>query len=86
MSLRAEDLVAAGLAAPERLDEMRRVADRFAVALTGDVAALIDRAAHHLAGGSGSRQPARPHQRYRRSQFGGWSRGSSAKASCSRIV
>jgi lysine 2,3-aminomutase len=40
--LRAEDLVSAGLAAPERLDEMRRVADRFAVALTEDVAALID--------------------------------------------
>ena len=42
MSLRAEDLVAAGLAASERLDEMRRVADRFAVALTADVAGLID--------------------------------------------
>jgi lysine 2,3-aminomutase len=42
VSLRVEDLVSAGLAAPERLDEMRRVADRFAVALTDDVAALID--------------------------------------------
>jgi lysine 2,3-aminomutase len=42
VNLRAEDLVSAGLAAPERLDEMRRVADRFAVALTEDMAALID--------------------------------------------
>jgi lysine 2,3-aminomutase len=42
VSLRAEDIVSTGLAAPERLDEVRRVADRFAVALTEDVAALID--------------------------------------------
>ena len=42
VSLRAEDLASAGLAATERLDELRRVADRFAVALTEDVAALID--------------------------------------------
>jgi lysine 2,3-aminomutase len=44
VTLRADDLVARGLAAPERLGEMRRVAERYAVALTGDVAALIDRA------------------------------------------
>ena len=43
MTLRLEDLAAAGLVAAERLDEMRRVAERFAVALTEDVAALIDR-------------------------------------------
>ena len=42
MALRSEDLVEQGLVAPERLDEMRRVADRFSVALTDDVATLID--------------------------------------------
>jgi lysine 2,3-aminomutase len=42
VTLRAEDLASAGLVAPERLDEVRRVADRFAVALTEDVAARID--------------------------------------------
>ena len=41
-TLRAEDLVSAGLAAPTRLEEIRRVADEFAVALTADVAAMID--------------------------------------------
>ena len=34
MTQRAHDLVEAGLVAPERLDELRRVAERFAVALT----------------------------------------------------
>src|SRR5229473_1295687 len=38
----ARGLVARGLVAPERLDELRRVADNFAVALTQDVAGLID--------------------------------------------
>ena len=42
MILRADDLVEAGLVAPARLDEVRRVAEQFAVALTPDVAALID--------------------------------------------
>jgi lysine 2,3-aminomutase len=42
MTLRADDLVEAGLIAPERLDEVRRVAGQFAVALTDEVAALID--------------------------------------------
>jgi len=42
LTLRVKDLAAAGLVAPERLDEARRVAERFAVALTDDVAALID--------------------------------------------
>jgi len=42
MTLRADDLVEAGLVAPERLDEVRRVAAQFAVALTDEVAALID--------------------------------------------
>lgn len=42
MTLRADDLVEAGLVAPERLDEVRRVAEQFAVALTDEVAALID--------------------------------------------
>jgi lysine 2,3-aminomutase len=40
--MRVEDLVARGVVAPERLDEMRRVAERFSVALTDDVAELID--------------------------------------------
>jgi lysine 2,3-aminomutase len=43
VTLRAGDLASAGLVARERLGELRRVADRFAVALTEDVAALIDR-------------------------------------------
>jgi lysine 2,3-aminomutase len=42
MTLRADDLVEAGLISPERLDEVRRVAQQFAVALTDEVAALID--------------------------------------------
>src|SRR5215469_2141214 len=41
-TLRAEDLVAAGLAVSAPLEEIRRVADKFAVAITADVAALID--------------------------------------------
>jgi lysine 2,3-aminomutase len=39
---RVDAFVANGLVAPERLDEIRRVAEEFAVALTEDVAALID--------------------------------------------
>ena len=39
---RAEELVAAGLVEPERLGEIRRVARRYAVALTPEMAALID--------------------------------------------
>jgi lysine 2,3-aminomutase len=42
VSLRAGDLVDAGLIAPERFGEVRRVAERFQVALTDEVAALID--------------------------------------------
>jgi lysine 2,3-aminomutase len=42
LTLRAADLLAAGLVAPERLDEVRRVAAQFQVALTDEVAALID--------------------------------------------
>jgi lysine 2,3-aminomutase len=41
-TLHAEDLVPAGLAGSARLEEIRQVADEFAVALTADVAALID--------------------------------------------
>jgi lysine 2,3-aminomutase len=37
-----EDFVARGLVAPERLAEIRRVAERFSIALTADMAALID--------------------------------------------
>ena len=44
MPLGVDDLVSHGLLAPERLDEVRRVAERYAVALTGDVAGLIDAA------------------------------------------
>lgn len=39
---RPEDIVARGLAAPERLDEIRQVAEQFSLAVTRDVAALID--------------------------------------------
>jgi len=39
---RPEELVAAGLIAPERAAEIAAVADRYAVAITRDVAALID--------------------------------------------
>ncbi|HTW54691.1 MAG TPA: lysine-2,3-aminomutase-like protein [Stellaceae bacterium] len=42
MTLGAGDLVDAGLVAPERLGELQRVAARFQVALTEEVAALID--------------------------------------------
>ncbi len=42
MTLRTENLVSAGLVKRGRLDEIRRVADRFAVAVTEDMAALID--------------------------------------------
>src|SRR5439155_9359591 len=41
-TLLAEDLVPAGLVETGRLEEIRRVAEEFAVALTTDVAALID--------------------------------------------
>ena len=40
--LGAEDFVAAGLAEPGQLREIRRVAGQFAVALTADMAELID--------------------------------------------
>src|SRR4051812_40643353 len=36
------DLVERGLVAPERIGELRRVAERFSVAITDDMAALID--------------------------------------------
>ena len=42
MALRSRDLVAVGLLAPERAEELRRVAEKFAVAVTDDMAALID--------------------------------------------
>lgn len=42
MTLRPDDLAGAGLVAPERRGELRRVAERFQVALTDEVAALID--------------------------------------------
>ncbi|MBV9016483.1 MAG: lysine 2,3-aminomutase, partial [Alphaproteobacteria bacterium] len=42
MALDVEDLAERGLVPPERLGELRRVAANFAVALTDDVAALID--------------------------------------------
>jgi lysine 2,3-aminomutase len=42
LSLDIEDLAERGLVPPERLDALRRVAENFAVALTEDVAALID--------------------------------------------
>ncbi len=42
MTLRTEDLVTRGLVAPEQLDGLRRVAEQFAVAVTEDMAALID--------------------------------------------
>src|SRR5260370_5460732 len=37
------ELIGAGLAAPERLGELERVAARYAVAITPDIADLIDR-------------------------------------------
>ncbi|HEV2335949.1 MAG TPA: lysine-2,3-aminomutase-like protein [Stellaceae bacterium] len=42
MTLHTADLVARGLVAPERLDELRRVAEQFAVAVTEGMARLID--------------------------------------------
>lgn len=39
-----EDLAAAGLVAPGAVDELRAVTERYAVAITPDMAALIDRA------------------------------------------
>ena len=42
MTLHAEDLIARGLVAPERLGELRLVAEKFAVAVTGEMAGLID--------------------------------------------
>jgi len=42
LALDLEDLAMRGLVAPERVDELRRVAENFAVALTDDVAGLID--------------------------------------------
>ena len=42
MALDLEDLAMRGLVAPERVDELRRVAENFAVALTDDVEGLID--------------------------------------------
>jgi len=42
LALDLEDLATRGLVAPERADELRRVAENFAVALTDDVAGLID--------------------------------------------
>ena len=39
-----DDLQNAGLVAPERLDEIRSVAERYAIAITPTVASLIDRA------------------------------------------
>jgi lysine 2,3-aminomutase len=43
-TLRAKDLIAAGLIEPDRDEGIRRVAERFSVALTAEVAALIDSA------------------------------------------
>ena len=42
MTLSGEDLVTSGLVEPERLDEIRRVAAQFSVAVTEEMAALID--------------------------------------------
>jgi lysine 2,3-aminomutase len=42
MSAGAPDLVERGLVAPEHEDALRRVAERFSVAITDDIAALID--------------------------------------------
>lgn len=47
MSLRAADLAAAGLVGPERDAEIRRVAAQFAVAVTAEMAELIDPADPH---------------------------------------
>jgi lysine 2,3-aminomutase len=42
VTLRAKDLVPTGLVEAGRLEEIRQVAEKFAVALTADIAALID--------------------------------------------
>jgi lysine 2,3-aminomutase len=42
LALGVEDFVARGLVAPERLDEIRRMAERYSVAVTEEMAALID--------------------------------------------
>src|SRR5260370_35940451 len=42
--MHAEDLIAGGIAPPERLDELRLGAARLAVAVTDEMAALIDSA------------------------------------------
>jgi lysine 2,3-aminomutase len=42
MTFRIDDLAGAGIVAPERLDALRQVAAQFSVALTQDVAELID--------------------------------------------
>ncbi len=42
MNRPVDDLIDRGLVAPERLDELRRVAQKFAVAVTEEMAALID--------------------------------------------
>ena len=42
MDQHIDNLIARGLVAPERAAELRRVAEKFAVALTDDMAALID--------------------------------------------
>jgi hypothetical protein len=51
-TLRERDLVSAGLIEASRLEEIIRVADKFAVGLTTDVAAPI-----RLATGAGRRYP-----------------------------
>src|SRR4029077_9132832 len=42
MTFHPDDLIIRGLVAPERLGELRRVAEEFAVAVTEDMAGLID--------------------------------------------
>jgi lysine 2,3-aminomutase len=42
LAIGADDLLARGLVVPARLDEVRRVAERFQVALTDEIAGLID--------------------------------------------
>src|SRR5262245_54183540 len=42
VAARLQDLIERGLVAPERREELRRVAERFAVAVTDDIAGLID--------------------------------------------
>jgi lysine 2,3-aminomutase len=42
LTLRADEMVYRGLVEPERLDEIRRVAEQFSVAVTEDMAGLID--------------------------------------------